>query len=228
MQKFQDVVLDSQGRPVAGAVIAVLSYPGGSPATVYQTDAVETAYTPTTDDYGAFYFYAPDGNYSYTVTVNGVLRKTVTDVQIVDAVAAVATLEASIAALPAYAEGTFTPSIAGDITPGSASYSTRSGYYTKVGRLVTVIIQMTFGSYTGAGYITVTGLPFASRASAPVVWTTPILPGFTWTTDSLPVARLGAGSSVVYLEELASGGLSTPFETVGTLASINLNFSYYV
>lgn len=87
MQKFQDVVLDSQGRPVAGAVIAVLSYPGGSPATVYQTDSVGAAYTPTTDDYGAFYFYAPDGNYSYTVTVNGVLRKTVTDVQIVDAVA---------------------------------------------------------------------------------------------------------------------------------------------
>ena len=90
MQKFQDVVLDSQGRPVAGAVIAVLSYPGGSPATVYQTDAVGTAYTPTTDDYGAFYFYAPDGNYSYTVTVSGVLRKTVTDVQIVDAIDALA------------------------------------------------------------------------------------------------------------------------------------------
>lgn len=85
MQKFQDVVLDSQGRPVAGAVIAVQAYPGGSPATVYETDAVGAAYTPTTDAFGAFFFYAPDGNYSYTVTVSGVLRKTVTDVQIVDA-----------------------------------------------------------------------------------------------------------------------------------------------
>lgn len=88
MQKFQDVVLDSQGRPVAGAVIAVQEYPGGGSATVYQTDAIGAAYTPTTDAYGAFFFYAPDGRYSYTVTVNGVLRKTVTDVEIFDSVAA--------------------------------------------------------------------------------------------------------------------------------------------
>ena len=86
MQKFQDVVLDSQGRPVAGAVIAVQEYPGGDAATVYQTNEIGTAYVPTTDDLGAFYFYAPDGNYSYTVTVAGVLRKTVTDVQIVDTI----------------------------------------------------------------------------------------------------------------------------------------------
>lgn len=218
MQKFQDVVLDSQGRPVEGAVIAVVEYPSGDAATVYQTNAVGTAYTPTTDAYGAFYFYAPNGAYSYTVTVANVLRKTVTDIQLFDTTTAASD----------YAEGTFTPSIAGDITPGSASYVTRYGYYTKVGRLVTVIVQMTFGSYTGVGYITVTGLPYASRATAPIVWTTPILPGFTWASDSLPVAYLGAGSSVVYLEELASGGLSTPFETVGTLSSINLNFSYYV
>lgn len=114
MQKFQDVVLDSQGRPVAGAVIAVQAYPGGGAATVYQTDAVGAAYTPTTDAFGGFFFYVADGNYSYTVTVGGVLRKTVTDIQIVDIDAALA-LKASLAS----------PTFTGEVT--ATSYATSTG-----------------------------------------------------------------------------------------------------
>jgi hypothetical protein len=134
MQKFQDVVLDSQGRPVAGAVIAVQEYPGGGAATVYETDAVGAAYTPTTDAFGAFFFYAPNGNYSYTVTVGGVLRKTVTDVEIVDSIEALA-LKAPLAS------PTFTGTV---VLPSATSIGSVSA--TELGYLdgVTSAIQTQF------------------------------------------------------------------------------------
>lgn len=166
MQKFQDVVLDSQGRPVAGAVIAVLSYPGGSPATVYQTDAVGTAYTPTTDDYGAFYFYAPNGRYSYTVTVANVLRGTVTDVLLYDPDDA-----------PTSTTGTWTPTLTG--TGSSFVYDQQYGSYVKVGSLVllTGLIQVNSSSTFGANQISISGLPFTNgsantRAVVPVMFQT--------------------------------------------------------
>lgn len=146
MQKFQDVVLDSQGRPVAGAVIAVLSYPGGSPATVYQTDAVGAAYTPTTDDYGAFYFYAPNGNYSYTVTVANVLRKTVTDVILYD---------------PEGQTGSWTPSVSSSSGTIDTVLSSE-GTYLKTGGLVrcTFNVSILFNG-TGSGSVNLGNLPFA-------------------------------------------------------------------
>jgi hypothetical protein len=60
-----------------------------------------------------------------------------------------------------YEEGTFTPTITNGAT--AVTYSTNAGTYTKVGRLVTVIIQITTSAATlNAGQLTVSGLPFAS------------------------------------------------------------------
>jgi hypothetical protein len=148
MQKFQDVVLDSQGRPVAGAVIAVQEYPGGGAATVYETDAVGAAYTPTTDAFGAFFFYAPNGNYSYTVTVGGVLRKTVTDVTLYD---------------PSEEnEGTFTFSDASGGTPVAGSSG--SGYWVKQGTMVYVSGRWKWNSNGQTVAAVLDGLPFAGRS----------------------------------------------------------------
>ena len=60
-----------------------------------------------------------------------------------------------------YEEGTFTPTITNGAT--AVTYSTNAGTYTKVGRLVTVIIQITTSASTlNAGQLTVSGLPFVS------------------------------------------------------------------
>lgn len=148
MQKFQDVVLDSQGRPVAGAVIAVQSYPGGSPATVYQTDAIGAAYVPITDSFGGFFFYAPNGRYNYTVTVGGVLRKTVTDVGIFDSIAAIPAVQA------------WTPVVT--TSSGSLDIFNASGVYAKVGSYIKAYFSLLILSNgTGAGSVLVNGLPFA-------------------------------------------------------------------
>lgn len=61
-----------------------------------------------------------------------------------------------------YEEGTWTP-VLSDGTNADATYTTQSGNYTKIGRLVTVSCQVTITSLgTISGNLRITGLPFAS------------------------------------------------------------------
>lgn len=180
MQKFQDVVLDSQGRPVEGAVIAVQDYPGGGAATVYETNSVGAAYVPTTDAYGAFFFYAPNGRYSYTVTVAGVLRKTVTDVEIVDSVA-------GFDDRPIPTQGTWTPE---DGSGAGLSFTSFSGDYVKNGNLVFVQGSLEYPSTVNTDISKITGLPFGQSA--------------TVTVGSITISQSDLGSSF-YLQVRGSG-----------------------
>ena len=62
-----------------------------------------------------------------------------------------------------YEEGTWTPAYSG--LPGSITYGTQSGTYTKIGRQVHAICYLgVAGQTTGTATITITGLPFASGA----------------------------------------------------------------
>lgn len=65
-------------------------------------------------------------------------------------------------ALDDYEEGTFTPTIVGSTTAGSATYTAQVGRYTKVGRLVFVQFTVTWSGGTGAGDLRVSNLPFNS------------------------------------------------------------------
>lgn len=180
MQKFQDVVLDSQGRPVEGAVIAVQEYPGGGAATVYETNNVGAAYVPTTDAYGAFFFYAPNGRYSYTVTVGGVLRKTVTDVEIVDTVD-------GFDDRPIPTQGTWTPE---DGSGAGLSFTSVSGDYVKNGSLVFIQGSLEYPSTANTDISKITGLPFGQSA--------------TVTVGSMAISQSDLGSSF-YLQVRGSG-----------------------
>jgi len=63
-----------------------------------------------------------------------------------------------------YEEGTWTPTLT-NLTVGNGSYA--RGFYTKIGRLVHISFDFTFGSTTVAtgGDIQVSGLPFAAAGS---------------------------------------------------------------
>jgi len=61
-----------------------------------------------------------------------------------------------------YEEGTFTPTIAGSTTAGTATYSVQSGRYTKIGNQVSISIDLSWNSGTGTGNIQITGLPFTN------------------------------------------------------------------
>ena len=59
-----------------------------------------------------------------------------------------------------YEEGTFTPTVQGTATAGTASYTNYWGQYVKVGQLVTAQIYISWNSGTGAGSLRIHDLPF--------------------------------------------------------------------
>jgi hypothetical protein len=65
-----------------------------------------------------------------------------------------------------YEEGTWTPTIVGSTTAGTASYTTAQGYYTKIGNRVFLQCYINWGSGTGAGNLLIGNLPFATSSSA--------------------------------------------------------------
>jgi len=62
-----------------------------------------------------------------------------------------------------YEEGTWAPAITG--TGGSFTHSSQKGFYTKVGRLVTVQFYVTGTKNTVSGTLTITGLPFTTSST---------------------------------------------------------------
>ena len=127
-----------------------------------------------------------------------------------------------------YEEGTFTPAISCD-TPGNLAitYGEQYGYYTKVGRLVTVnffVSTSTFTHTTASGNFQLTGLPFtASNATQNLALGGMIFSGITKIgyTQFQPGIGFGrsyavvgaSGSAVAYanlqITDVPSGG--TPF-----------------
>lgn len=60
-----------------------------------------------------------------------------------------------------YQEGTWTPQIVGRTIPGSQTYSTQLGFYTKNGRTITASFDLILTAFSGAsGTAQVTGLPY--------------------------------------------------------------------
>ena len=68
-----------------------------------------------------------------------------------------------------YEEGTWTPSLVGSTTAGTATFvSGPTGTYTKIGNKVTIYFAWNISAHTGAGALRVNGLPFALGAGVGV------------------------------------------------------------
>lgn len=84
MERYTNTILNKQGKPVAGAVVTVTTYPGNEPATIYAADGGPAVQSVTSDDTGRFSFYAADGHYNLSITGRGIGTITVTDVLLFD------------------------------------------------------------------------------------------------------------------------------------------------
>jgi len=131
-----------------------------------------------------------------------------------------------------YEEGTFTPSIRGAGDAGSWTY-TGFGGYTKVGRQVTVTIQL--GSITGSGgsgYLQITGLPFTKRTNyhattAPDIRSIDL--GGSNTGCVVEFITSGGATNVVYLRGVGDniGGTDVPLSGLTSGSSfIAFNLTY--
>ena len=117
-----------------------------------------------------------------------------------------------------YEEGTWTPVISADTAPSSVTYSTQSGFYTKIGNVVYVRFRVTFGFSGGSGALRITGLPFTAASGtnpkASVQQDNITYTGYTYlecgasggvTYIGLGKNRSGAGSTGVLIGDCNTG-----------------------
>jgi len=63
-----------------------------------------------------------------------------------------------------YEEGSWAPTISGGSTPGTTTYTTQVGSYTKIGRLVTATFNVGYSAATGTGTLSIGNFPFTAAA----------------------------------------------------------------
>lgn len=106
-----------------------------------------------------------------------------------------------------YEEGTWTPTLIGGTTAGTASYGTRNASYVKVGQLVQFQLYLEWSSGTGTGNLQISGLPFntTSNATYPAV-SIGYLANIALTANSTPLFLCRNNSTELYNYQVPSGG----------------------
>jgi hypothetical protein len=123
-----------------------------------------------------------------------------------------------------YEEGTWTPAI---ISGGSRTYTSQIGSYTKVGRLVTVQIQIIVNVATSpSGTMEVSGLPFTVSAGSKGV--VAIVADQTSASAIQWVGYPTASSQNIRIYTYASGTLSNPGAYIASGSQFNITASYEV
>ena len=129
-------------------------------------------YGNVTTGTGKWNLYVPGSARSYhagrflvgTATENTSGAKLQTSDGITFPATAVASSDANT--LDDYEEGSFTPTIFGDGTAGTGTYTNQIGRYTKVGQLVHFSVIIETSAHTGTGNMMMGGLPFALSGEA--------------------------------------------------------------
>jgi hypothetical protein len=119
-----------------------------------------------------------------------------------------------------YEEGTWTPTVVGTSTAGTASYGTQSATYTKIGRMVYFQFELIWNSGNGTGFLRVAGLPFTCGASNCSVSIGDIENVAITALYIAGGAYVGASSTEVILREFqVGGGGNEPiaYDAAGTL-----------
>lgn len=109
-----------------------------------------------------------------------------------------------------YEEGTWTPALSGSGTAGTYELATASGWYTRVGRQVTVIFNVKLAAAVtggGTGFAVLSGLPFSVATTAATAGAV-TLGGVNYTagTNYVTVMPRSVGSSSMIFEETNING----------------------
>ena len=128
-----------------------------------------------------------------------------------------------------YEEGTFTLSFAGNSTAGTYTPTAVNAFYTKIGRVVTLQYKATFasGASGGAGYMQISGLPFAYAANSGGLTGTVILSDASWGGSYLSMIPITSGSStqMIINEVSPSTGLTNFVQATDFITSTDIRFT---
>ena len=115
-----------------------------------------------------------------------------------------------------YEEGTWTPTVQGVSSAGTATYSVQLGSYTKVGNLVSILLYISYSSGTGSGQLRVGGLPFANGSVLGAA--TIYLDNIAYAANSYPQCVVNT-SAITMDFYLVNGGSSSAitYDAAGTI-----------
>ena len=130
-------------------------------------------------------------------------------------------------ALDDYEEGTFTPTVAGSSTAGTATYSFQEGKYTKIGRQVSCQIDLGYSSGTGTGNLRISGLPFADATLANPAVTIGYLDGITLTALNYAMAYIASAQTRIDIVQIPTGGGALTSVAYDAAGRIILNVTYF-
>lgn len=123
-----------------------------------------------------------------------------------------------------YEEGTWTPTLT-CVTPGNltVAYTTRNGFYTKVGRVVSLTFEIetsTFTHTTASGNLQITGVPFAALTSQPGQIGFSV--GLTAVTAGSYMAILAASTISLYNVQPTTAATAQLTVTTNTTSGVNV------
>jgi hypothetical protein len=125
-----------------------------------------------------------------------------------------------------YHEGAFTPAIL--LGGGSVTYTTRTGRFTKVGRLVTLEIGITISTVTApSSSLQISGLPFVASPGA-VGAISVLALGLEPTATTNLVGRVDAGAATLRLFRPGAGGIVNPGADLKAGSAIYVTATYSV
>jgi hypothetical protein len=128
-----------------------------------------------------------------------------------------------------YEEGTWTPTVIGSTTAGTATYAVQNARYTKTGRTVFVEVLLNWSAGTGTGNLRVSGLPFTSSSTV----TTPslalsICSDIAVTALHILTARIADNSTQIEFLSYPSGGGAYVIVAYDGAGVIGISGSYTV
>jgi len=109
-------------------------------------------------------------------------------------------------ALNDYEEGTFTATVIGATTAGTATYTAQTGTYVKIGKLVWVSLTLNWSAGTGAGDLQIVGLPFASIGGQTPGLSIGMASNLAFATNSYLFARVEPSGTKIGVYAVPSGG----------------------
>lgn len=128
-------------------------------------------------------------------------------------------------ALDDYEEGTFTPTIYGGTTAGTATYTTQNGRYTKIGNRVLFDVVVTYSGFTGVGDVRISmpltsldgtaGHVFAVRHNT-----------YTMAANSTMVGLMHPNANYIRLDQVVIGGGTATPAPVSATGSVQVSGVY--
>jgi hypothetical protein len=128
-----------------------------------------------------------------------------------------------------YEEGTFTPTVVGSSTAGTATYSVQEGVYTRIGRCVYYSIALSWSAGNGTGSLYIGGLPFTSRSQTNYMMGS-AQPGslLAITANNIVAPQVIVNDTQIRIIEVPVGGGSVGVLAYDGEAALNLTGFYFV